>query len=389
MDDQDKKQTTGHGHQSEQDYLVQQNQDYYREQFGRFNVAGKGRFRLTWNWAAFLLPYIWPAYRRMYGWTLAGTFPFVIAVYIMLAVGWSPKILIISHILLSLVSGATGNYLYYRKIQSALSNSSQDKCGTTISGAITAPLVFWFCVALFFGITLPGYLSYRDKGYELTARADLVNARTMLNAVYTDNGTYKTTALISSSGVTTLVSGTGSSSGRTRLSSRGVELKMLAAEKDCYLITSQHEQGRHIYLTMNYETPHSGYSGLERGIIKVLLPIKMNKTTVITTLNRNEIEKLRENDARAYRTALDARHMTLQIALKERGAYIDRETFKDLKREPGVTIDVPEKNDTASGAALFTRHDKGSMIFFTCGCSDRVFAIPVMDNAGEARIEMY
>ena len=367
-------------HTSERDFaaFVQKNHEYYLKQFRKFNEGGTDRFRFTWNWAAFLLPCIWPAYRRMYGWALLAPVLFVIMIWVILGNESSPILLLGSHILPGLFLGMTGNYLYYKKIRSAMSwrgrrISSWDKCGVTIRGAINAPLIFWTILALYFAVALPGYFSYSERGYDAAALSDLRNAGTMLNAIYNDHQSYASVTLRSSSGVTTLDCGVDTSYNKV-LSSRGVELKLLAVDQDCYLISSQHEKGRHIYLT--------GQDA--NGIVRVLLPT--TGKAIISRIERADVEKLPENDGKAYKALQDARQVISRIARKDRNAKVDGETFNDPVREQAVMLDLPYANGTASSFTLFTRHNKGSIIFLTGVCGDKVFGIHLQSEAGGVRI---
>lgn len=78
------------------------NAHYYVYQFSKFTIAGREKFCASWNWSTFGFTFIWFLYRKMY----------VLAVITFL-VFCLPGINIILHI----VAGVTGNYLYYRYVK--------------------------------------------------------------------------------------------------------------------------------------------------------------------------------------------------------------------------------------------------------------------------------
>jgi len=78
------------------------NSYYYVQQFSKFTVTGTEKFRPTWNWSCFGFTFLWMLYRKMY----------VLAVltFIIFCV---PGI----NILLHIVAGVVGNYLYYGHVK--------------------------------------------------------------------------------------------------------------------------------------------------------------------------------------------------------------------------------------------------------------------------------
>ncbi|MEI7818446.1 MAG: zinc ribbon domain-containing protein [Desulfuromonadales bacterium] len=75
------------------------NADYYIHSFSKFTVAGTENFTMTWNWSTCCFTFFWMLYRKMY---IQAAITFVIF--------WLPGINIILHI----VAGVVGNYLYYK-----------------------------------------------------------------------------------------------------------------------------------------------------------------------------------------------------------------------------------------------------------------------------------
>ncbi len=350
--------------------------------------TAEDRFRFTWNWAAFLLPFIWPAYRRMYGLAIAAPLLFVLLPWWVEQFNGSP---IAYFCLPGLILGMTGNYLYFLKIRSAMRQNAGKAvpCGVTIGGAAIAAL--WTTMVLFVGLNVPAYFSYRDRACDASALSDLRNAVTTLDAVHADLRSYASARLSSSTGVTSLIVGADRADAASSYSNfslqRGVTLSLLDVKKDCYLISALHEQGREIYLAISYAVGHRGYSDSARGIVKVRLATTMHMAAAISEISRPRVPLLPENDANAYRMVLAARQNVSEMALKNRDAKIEDRTFEDLARDHGARIDVPYKNATAAEYTLFTRHDEGSRIFFTCACSDKIFALEVPLEAGDAAIE--
>ena len=79
--------------------FVGNNSQYYLRNFVKFTLTGTDTFTPTWNWSAFGCTFIWMLYRKMY---VQAAVTFVIFCL--------PGVNIILHI----VAGAFGNYLYYK-----------------------------------------------------------------------------------------------------------------------------------------------------------------------------------------------------------------------------------------------------------------------------------
>ena len=82
--------------------FVGTNADFYLQKFAAFTLTGTERFCITWNWSTFGFTFIWFLYRKMYMQSLIAFIVFCI-----------PGINIILHI----VVGVIGNYLYYRHVK--------------------------------------------------------------------------------------------------------------------------------------------------------------------------------------------------------------------------------------------------------------------------------
>ncbi|MCL1940076.1 MAG: DUF2628 domain-containing protein [Desulfovibrionaceae bacterium] len=93
----------GIGHDSIPDDLfatfIGPNAPYYMRHFAVFRLLG-GNFTTSWNWPAFLLPYAWLFYRKMY---LYGLIALAVS-YIFNFIGW---------LVAGIFVGLCGNYMYY------------------------------------------------------------------------------------------------------------------------------------------------------------------------------------------------------------------------------------------------------------------------------------
>jgi hypothetical protein len=92
--------------------LVGPNSHYYLQNFSKFSQTGIEKFCPTWNWSAFCFSFIWMLYRKMY-------VPAVITFVIFCL----PGINIILHV----VVGVVGNYLYYRHVQAKIVEIRQNQ----------------------------------------------------------------------------------------------------------------------------------------------------------------------------------------------------------------------------------------------------------------------
>lgn len=79
--------------------FVGTNAEYYVQNFAKFTVAGTENFTISWNWSTCCFTFFWMLYRKMY---VQAAITFVIF--------WLPGINIILHI----IAGIVGNYLYYK-----------------------------------------------------------------------------------------------------------------------------------------------------------------------------------------------------------------------------------------------------------------------------------
>lgn len=81
--------------------FVGTNSSYYLQSFSRFTMTGREKFCVTWNWSCFGFTFLWMLYRKLY-----------VPAAITFVAFCLPGVNIILHI----VTGMTGNYLYYRHV---------------------------------------------------------------------------------------------------------------------------------------------------------------------------------------------------------------------------------------------------------------------------------
>lgn len=82
--------------------FVGPNVNYYLQRFSKFTQSGTEKFCPTWNWSCFGFTFLWMLYRKMY---MMAAVTFVIFCL--------PGINIILHI----IAGVVGNYLYYMHVK--------------------------------------------------------------------------------------------------------------------------------------------------------------------------------------------------------------------------------------------------------------------------------
>lgn len=99
----------------------------YLELFERFELDGHSRFRPGWNWGAFVQPFLWALYRKMWLWALLMFVTSVllpVSTYVAGSFGIiSERLIELSYLLLAanmVFWAAVGDYLYYRHAHAAI-----------------------------------------------------------------------------------------------------------------------------------------------------------------------------------------------------------------------------------------------------------------------------
>jgi len=351
---------------------VQKNSAYYLKQFDKFSADSRNSYQFTWNWAAFLFPFIWPAYRRMRGVAILAPLLFVTGVW------WLDPTNVFAALYLfspGVILGMIGNYLYYAKLRSDIRYKvvqTNTKETSKISAAIA---LLYTSLVLFIGLNGPVYFSNADRMYDGAALSDLRNAKITMEAISVEHESYASATLRSSSGVATLADNADKPATNDVQLSRGVVMNLLVVDKECYLISAKHEKGPHLYLA-------------EQNMNDALRArLRIEGNAAISEIARADVERMQENDRKAYTVLQNVRGMASKLAVLDRNEKINKDTFGNLTREQGVKIDLPCSNGTASRYLLFARHDNGSKLFFSCACSDKVFGIQVPIDGGDTQID--
>jgi hypothetical protein len=156
----------------------------YIATFKTFNVGGKDTFKATWNWSAFVFPFFWTIYRKLYRWAVLAFVLFMIP-YVCFAV--------------MIVYGIAGNYMYYnhakKKIREVKAKPSDAQESTEIESAggvnrdalTTAVMLFILVVGVVAAIAIPQFKEYKMRGYCASALWDVRNAYTAAQALFSDD----------------------------------------------------------------------------------------------------------------------------------------------------------------------------------------------------------
>lgn len=211
--------------------FIGKNADKYFRIFRKFNIDGKDKFRITWNWSAFFFTWFWLIYRRIF---LAATFSIGIIINIVLSHSvWfiinkflgtliSMKIyelllfvvvcLVLSGVLLltfGILCGMFGNYIFYKYSKGRILKlkESPDPSVGSIEGLCKAGEIgIWRFIALvvIFNLILfvVGYIAKPFILPQETKFMDQINLDTTnsmleiikieLNLYFTEKGKYPT-----------------------------------------------------------------------------------------------------------------------------------------------------------------------------------------------------
>jgi len=152
--------------------FVAKNTDKYISEFKNFNVGGNNKFKATWNWSAFLFPFFWALYRKLYAWALI-TFILIIIPCV------GPVVMI--------VFGITGNYIYYRYAKKKIlelkgkpaewqrPNAIDNAGGVNIHATVLAFLMFIIAAVIMAAIAIPQFEHYRQKGKQIESKNNFNN----------------------------------------------------------------------------------------------------------------------------------------------------------------------------------------------------------------------
>jgi len=158
----------------EYDIFINNNADKYLTKFRKFNINGVDGFSVTWHWPAFFVPFFWMLYRKLYFWALL--------VFVLSAIPFANLILMI-------VFGFTGNYIYYKHAQKKLleinlapSFSDAQKAvniarqgGTNNVAVILAPILLLAVAGILAAIAIPQFVAFKTKAQCATVKSNLKN----------------------------------------------------------------------------------------------------------------------------------------------------------------------------------------------------------------------
>ena len=144
--------------------FVGSNTDYYIHEFSKFTITGTEKFCLTWNWSTFGFTFLWMLYRKMY-----------IQAVVTFLVLCIPGI----NILLHIIAGLSGNYIYYRNVKSkildmrAIHSSQNYYTAIQVIGGvnkyvITAGIVFTIVLVLLLFFFFATIISFIENSVRIT-----------------------------------------------------------------------------------------------------------------------------------------------------------------------------------------------------------------------------
>lgn len=97
--------------------FVGKNSDYYIQRWEEINLS---KSKISWNWAGFFFGLFWFAYRKMYSYTFGLMMFSLFLQYVQKIMNTDPIVIALTNILISVVIGMFGNYLYYEYIKSKI-----------------------------------------------------------------------------------------------------------------------------------------------------------------------------------------------------------------------------------------------------------------------------
>ena len=225
---------------SEEDFthFIGKNADKYLLKFRKFNIDGVDKFSVTWHWPAFFFGFLWMLYRKLYLWALVA-----------FAIGIISLQLSDLGLLITIVWGVTGNYIYYKHAKKKIHKLKTDqpsfdlslmatslrKIGGVNRWAAYIPVII-VIAGIWVAIIIPNYHAYKMRSYNAAAQADLRNACTAQESHFVDNATY----------CDSIERLTGAYYGLYL--SEGVTVYVQSANKDHYLMVAFHEKGNRKYV---------------------------------------------------------------------------------------------------------------------------------------------
>jgi len=219
-------------------HFIGKNADKYLRKFKKFTVGGVDKASITWNWPAFFFGFLWMLYRKLYLWALLA---FVLPII--------PFLPSYSGLLIMIVWGMTGNYIYYKHAKKKILKLKTDQLSFDLSlmaaslrkiGGVNRWVAYIPAIIAIAGISaaivIPQFSAYRMRPYNAVAQADLRNATIAQQSYRIDNYIY-------ADSIEKLI---GNRYGL--FLSEGVTVYVQSANKDHYLMEAFHEKGNRKYV---------------------------------------------------------------------------------------------------------------------------------------------
>ena len=170
---------------SEKDFaaFIGKNSDKYLNKFRRFTQSGEDAFAVTWHWPAFVVPFFWMLYRKLYGWMILAFF-----------LGLIPYVGVVCHI----VFGMSAYYLYFRHakvkllgLKTRLSSEAgytadMARAGGVNKGALVLAVVLTTIalIGIIVAIAIPRFAAYRQRAFDIKAKHEVQDACNRCTALF-------------------------------------------------------------------------------------------------------------------------------------------------------------------------------------------------------------
>lgn len=149
---------------SEFTVFVGTNTDKYITKFRKFYVGMNDQFKISWNWPAFLFPFFWMLYRKLYYWALLA--------FVLILIPFVGPVAMI-------VFGITGNYIYYRHAKKNILESKIKASDIQIAGGVNgrAPTIALISLIVVGGIlasiAIPQFEHFKQRGKNIKSQSNL------------------------------------------------------------------------------------------------------------------------------------------------------------------------------------------------------------------------
>ena len=165
--------------------FIGKNAEKYLTKFQQFQVNGGDQFSVTWHWPAFLFPFFWMVYRKLYLWAL-------LVLVLGVTIG---RISSIGVLIPMVIFGITANYIYYKHMKKKLLELQQLKPAPEPQSAAIArtggvnnrALVVVLMVGSIAAIAVPNLLTAIQRAKRRGTVGDMRVIGTALGCFHVDN----------------------------------------------------------------------------------------------------------------------------------------------------------------------------------------------------------